>query len=238
VRFAGAIFLFSALTYLAGCAAPTEAQRTAQIASSATKNAAAEFKSCRLKVWQKPEYASILSHLPDEQTSQFTMEQLADKSVPTLEEAKALASLYDDMGTCRAELKSALSTSRPDLLPAISEQQDASTNITLKLVQRSFSWGQAAQATQAASTVFRQKMAAANQQFIADLKAENQEEMAQRREEAAIMLGYMQNQQIYSQQQLANQQQTYNQQLILNSLNRPVNTSCLASGSMINCISQ
>jgi hypothetical protein len=237
MRFGATICCSSVALLLSGCAA-TEAKRTAQSAVAGVKSAVDEFKNCRSLILHKPEYSDVSLHLSSAETSQVTMEQLADKSIPTLEEAKSLALLYDDTSVCRSDMRSAISSYMPDLLPLFTESDNLNTNITLSLVQRKMTWGQAAQAREAARAEFQQKLSLANEQYLTELRAENQEELAQRRAAAALMLGYMQNQQIAAQQQAANQQQLYNQQLLLNSLNRPVSTSCFASGSMINCTSQ
>jgi hypothetical protein len=218
------ISYFTVLFLLPGCAGPTEAQRIAKTAGAGVNNAVEEFRDCRLNIWQKPEYSHVVWHLPSDETNQFTTELPADKLVPTPEEAKSLAALYDDMNVCRSKLRSAVSTYRSDLVPLFSESETLTTNITLKLVQRKMTWEQAAQALQAAEAEFQQKLSSANEQYLTELRTGNQEELAQRRSRI--------------EQQAAKQQQVYNQQLLLNSLNRPVNTSCLAAGSMINCTSQ
>jgi hypothetical protein len=65
----------------------------------------------------------------------------------------------------------------------------------------------------------RKQTAAADQQWIANLKAENQEELAQRQAAAAALLQWSQ------------------QQQVINAINRPVVTNCNRFGATVNCTS-
>jgi hypothetical protein len=168
------IFYFAVLFLLPGCAGPTEAQRIAKTAGVGVKNAGEEFRDCRLNIWQKPEYIHVVWHLPSDETNQLTTALPPDKLVPTPEEAKSLAALYNDVNVCRSKLRSAVLTYRSDLVPLFSESETLTTNITLKLVQRKMTWEQASQALQAAEAEFQQKLSSANEQYsnrIADWKS-------------------------------------------------------------------
>jgi hypothetical protein len=186
----------------------------------------------------KPKYATIISRYPDLETGQYSIEQLSNKNVPTPDEAKLVASMYDDAAVCRDIFDKSVAENRPDIVNILDDQRNKSANITIGLVQRKVAWGEAAQEFQALKADLDAKIAAANRQWTSDLQASNDAEMAQRRAAAVVAMQYLQNQQILNQQQSAIQQQNLNQQLMINSLNRPVTTNCFASGSMLNCTSQ
>jgi hypothetical protein len=158
--------------------------------------------------------------LTDPETRQFTMEQLTDKSIPTAQEAHLLASMYDDDSECRNNLKAAVGTVRPDLVPALTEIERQRANITIKLVQRQISWGDAAQAGQALNSATQEKVAEIDREWKSELEEQNRAELQQRRASAALAMQYLQNQQM------------------INAANRPVNTTCFATGSMTNCTTQ
>jgi len=177
----------------------------------------------------------------DPDRGQFTVEQLADKSIPTADEAKLVASRFDEAMTCRKSFEAVVAADRPDLVPVLTNYDNQVSQATIPLVQRKLSWGEAAQKIQSLNTDLAANATAANQQWQSNLQAQNDAEMARRRAAAAIMLQSMQNQQMINQQQMANQQlltqqQLYNTQQMINA-NRPIYTNCYAAGSMVNCVS-
>src|SRR5690242_4316512 len=87
------------LICLAGCA--TGAQKQVQRAGALMTEARTQVKACVTTIRARPEYTSLLPHLPDPNTNQFTMAQLTDEKLPSPREARLMASRYDEMGTCR-----------------------------------------------------------------------------------------------------------------------------------------
>ncbi len=184
---------------LNGCARPTEAQQTVSRTGAAIKEARSEVHACIAANREQPKYTEILSHYPDLESHQYTIEQLSDKNVPTTQEARLVASLYDGSEKCRALWTKVIAENRPDVIPIVDESNNALARITMNLVQRKISWGEAAQQSQAVSAEIDEKIATANRQWGSDLQASNNEEIAQRRAAAGIALQYMQNQQMIRQ---------------------------------------
>jgi hypothetical protein len=238
LRQRGILFCLLACYLLNGCARPTEVQQTAIRAGTAIKEARAESNACLAATREKPKYATIISRYPNLETNQYSIEQLTDKNIPTSEEAQLVASLYDDAGACRNIFDKSIAENRPDIVNILGEVRNKTAQITISLVQRKISWGEAAEEFQALKSESDAKTATANRQWTSDLQASNDAEMAQRRAAAAVAIQYLQNQQMINQQQSAIQQQNLNQQLMINSQNRPITTNCFASGSMLNCTSQ
>ena len=204
---------------LSGCV-PTQAQLTATRAGTTIKGAIAQYRECTSDVRKTPEFAALDAHLANPETGQFTMEQLTDKAIPTAQEAHLLASLYDDFSECRSSLKTAVGGVRPDLVPVLTDEDRQKANIVIKLVQRQISWGDAAQAGQAVNSATQEKLAEIDHAWKGELEEQNREELEQRRASAALTMQYLQNQQM------------------INAVSRPVNTTCFAAGSMMNCTSQ
>jgi hypothetical protein len=225
---------------LVGCNT-TGAQREFAQSNTAMTAAVTELKGCARQIYESPENAKIRPHEMDPDRGQFTVEQLADKSIPTADEAKLVASRFDEAMTCRKSFEAVVAADRPDLIPVLTNYDNQVSQATIPLVQRKLSWGEAAQKIQSLNTDLAANATAANQQWQSNLQAQNDAEMARRRAAAAIMLQSMQNQQMINQQQMANQQlltqqQLYNTQQMINA-NRPIYTNCYAAGSMVNCVS-
>jgi hypothetical protein len=205
---------------------------------AAIKEAKAEVKTCRAEVRERSKYENLISHYPALDTNQYSIEQLSDDNIPTTEEARLVAYLYDDAEACRSIFAKAIAENRPDAIAILEDAQNKNAEITIKLVKRKLTWGEAARQYKALNAELDAKLATADQQWRGNLDASNNAEMEQRRAAAGVALLYLQNQQMLNQQQLLNQQQNYNQQMMVNSTNRPITTNCLSSGSMLSCTSQ
>lgn len=209
--------LFFTAAILAGCA--TAAQRQAQQSGAAFREAAAENKACVAAHRARPEYGALLPHQPDLDTGQYTMAQLTDETRPTPMEAKSLASGYDEITICRTHFLNSLSSSRPDIVPILAATYTKGAETTVLLVQRKITWGEASRRGQERLSDLRQKLATADRQWIADLNASHQAEMAQRQAAADALM------------QLSAQQQ------MINAMNRPRQTNCYGFGNSVNCTS-
>lgn len=210
--------LLSAMAAVTACA--TTAQRQAQQANTAIRAAAADFKACGMPIINKPAYASLLRHTSDVNTGQPTMTQLTDETVPSAEEAHLWTDRHDELITCRQQLLSAVSKSRPDVVPIFVDQITRSDAITVLLVERKIAWGEAARREQATQGDLKEKLAAADRQWNADINAASEAEMARRQAATGALLQWS------AQQQLINQ------------MNQPVRTTCSSAGNFVNCTSQ
>jgi len=202
---------------VAGCA--TAAQRQAQHAAVGVHLALGQMKTCVRSVADNPQYASLLVHTPNLDTGQHTMAQLTDETVPTAEEARLFAKRYDDVNICRSHFLTALSSARPDLVPVFADAYAKSDGVAVQLVERKITWAAAARSSDQSIAHLRRQLEDANQTWIANLEAENQAELAQRRAAAAAVMQWSQ------------------QQQMINAINRPVTTNCNRFGSMVNCTS-
>jgi hypothetical protein len=222
--------LLAGLVIVAGCA--TGAQRQAQQSAVGAQEAAAQFKACWAPIIVKPEYTPLLPHNPDPETSQPTMVQLTDERLPSQEEAKLWAARHDEMASCRMAFARYLYSVRPDLAAVFTDGWIKGDAIAVDLVERKITWGEGARRTQGALNEFQQKLTATNRQWIADVNASNQAEIAQRQAAAAAMMQWS-----------AQQQQSLAQQQMINAMNRPVfvqqparlQTTCMTNGNMMNC---
>lgn len=216
-----------ALAVLAGCA--TAAQHQAQLATTATREAAGGFKACLAAVVAKPEYASLLPHTPDPATGQPTMAQLTDESLISPEEAKLFAARWDELTPCKTHVLSALSTVRPDVVPVLSDGFAKGAAIAVQLVERKITWGEGARQTQALGVTVRQNVAAVDRQWIADLNASHQAEMARRQAAGAALLQWS------AQQQMINAMTRPSLPVYQMPTNRPWSATCTQLGTFVNC---
>jgi len=205
------------LFLLAACA--TAAQRQAQQASTMTREAATQLKSCISAVVDKPEYAALLPHTPDLDSGQHTMAQLTNETVPSVQDARLFAARFDEVNPCRKRFLSALAAVRPDLVPILADGYAKGDAVAALLVERKITWAESAKRAEENTNSLRKQLAAADQQWIAELKAENQAELAQRQAAAAALMQWSQ------------------QQQMINAINRPVTTNCNRFGSTVNCTS-
>lgn len=211
---AAAVFL---VVGLAGCA--TAAQREVQQAGTVTREALAQFKGCMAAVWAKPDYASLLPHSPAPGAGQPTMAQLTDETVPTVEEAHLLAARFDDDGPCKKSLLASLSTARPDLVPILANAYSKGAEIIAQLVERKITWAASMRQAAANESDVRTQIAAADQQWLAGLRAENHAELARRQAAGEALMQWSQ------------------QQQMINAINRPVVTNCDVYGATASCVS-
>jgi hypothetical protein len=104
----------------------------------------AQQKECVSAVRNKPQYAILATH--HRGSFGYTMKQLADESLPTIDEASAMSSYYDETNhTCVQAYIEAGSKLVPALGPISQHAMAATDEATLLLVQRKISWGTYAQ---------------------------------------------------------------------------------------------
>jgi hypothetical protein len=162
---------------LVGCS--TSANRHAQQPGWATQEAWAQFKACVRSVTGRPEYASLRMHTPDLDTMQPAIAQLTDETIPSEQDARLFAARFDKVNKCRDDLLMAVSIPRPDLTPILEDEFTQSDAIAVLIVERKITWAEAATRSQTLSSDVRQKIKAADLQWIAHLNPFHQADMAQ-----------------------------------------------------------
>jgi hypothetical protein len=209
--------LLAVVAVLTGCA--TAAQRQAQQSGVAIREAMTQFKACVVPILDKPEYAPLLVHTPDIDTGQHTMAQLTDETIPSVEDARLFGARFDDSNPCRSRLLTALSTARPDVVPILARSYTHGSAIVVLIVERKITWAEAARRSQENSDNLREQLTLADRQWIADLNASHQAELAQRQAASSALMQWSE------------------QQQLINSINRPVQTNCSHMGAVTNCTS-
>jgi hypothetical protein len=168
---------------LPGCS--TAAHRQAQQPGWATQEAWAEFKACVKSVMDQSEYAALLVHTLDLDTMQPTITQLTDETIPSEQDARLFAARFDATNRCREELLMDIAIPRPDLAPILADEFTQAGAIAVLVVERKVTWAEAARRSQMLSGDLRQKITAADLQWIAELNPFHQADMAQLQAAAA-----------------------------------------------------
>ena len=168
---------------VAGCS--TAAHRQAQLPGWATQEAWAEFKACVKSVMDQSEYAALLVHTLDLDTMQPTTTQLTDETIPSEQDARVFAARFDETNRCREELLTDIAVPRPDLTPILADEFTQAGAIAVLVVERRVTWAEAARRSQMLSGDLRQRITAADLQWIADLNPFHQADMAQLQAAAA-----------------------------------------------------
>jgi hypothetical protein len=168
---------------LAGCS--TAAHRQAQQPGWAAQEAWAEFKACVKSVMDQSEYAALLVHTLDLDTMQPTITQLTDETVPSERDARLFEARFDDTNRCREGLLTDIAIPRPDLAPILADEFTQAGAIGVLVVEREVTWAEAARRSQMLSGDLRQRITAAELQWIADLNPFHQADMAQLQAAAA-----------------------------------------------------
>ena len=168
---------------LAGCSAAEHGQT--QQPGWATQEAWAQFKMCATWMMHEPEYASLLVHPLDLDTMQPAMGQLTDATLPSEQDARLFSARFDATNRCREELLRAIAIPRPDLAPILADGFTEAGAIAVLIVERRVTWADAARRSQVLSGDLRQRIAAADLQWIVDVNPFHQADMAQLQAAAA-----------------------------------------------------
>jgi hypothetical protein len=164
---------------LTGCA--TAAQQQAETIKAVIQQAVIDERSCLESVIDKPEYASIISHLPSpEQKSKPTMAQLADDAFPTKNQSKLLILAHDEVTPCKEEALNKLENIWSSLATVAADEMVEGDKLTLKLVKREITWGDYNQQCLELTQDTREKVRPIIQQMKYHLVAQHQNELAQR----------------------------------------------------------
>lgn len=102
----------------------------------------ADRRACVQEVRDRPEFASLQRRHPDIQTGRFTLQQMADSSTPTVQEAALYLRLATDVRTCRetgmARLREIVP---PQTLRPLQDSANQIDQTVAQLVRRQMSWG-------------------------------------------------------------------------------------------------
>jgi len=202
---------------LTGCA--TAAQQQAGNIRTVAAQAKEQMKACAVAIYAKPEFAPLLSYLPPpENQYRPTLAQMNQETYPTPKEAKLLIALHDQSATCRRAALEKIQNVVPTIAIILADTEIAGGRITLQLVKRKITWGQAARQRETLISKTQKQLVAAGREIDADLSVENQAELAQRQQAADAFMRWAAVQQM------------------VNAANRPVITNCNGVGGSVTCI--
>jgi hypothetical protein len=124
-------------------------------------------------------------HTLDLDAMQPALAELADETIPSAQDARRFAARFDAVNPCREDFLRAVAVPRPDLAAVLSDDFNAAGAISELVVERQVTWAEAARRAQALSGDARQKVAAADLEWTADIIPFHQPDMAQLRAAAA-----------------------------------------------------
>jgi hypothetical protein len=152
---------------------------------AATLEAWVQFRACVTSVIDQPEYAALRVHTLDLDTMQPAPADLANETIPSAQDARLFAARFDAVNPCREDFLRAVAIPRPDLAPVLADEFKAAGAISELIVERRVTWAEAARRAQELSSDVRQKVAAADLEWAADITPFHQPDMAQIRAAAA-----------------------------------------------------
>jgi len=119
----------------------TEAAQSAK--ASQWRAAADQAVACASEIRKNPNYAALLPHMPDVRTSEFTMSQLADEGMPSPAESKLVALYWDETKICFNNSMKLVATISPGAVPIFQQLRSDNEQVTIMLVRRQITWGEA-----------------------------------------------------------------------------------------------
>ena len=157
----------------------------AALPGAATLEAWVQFRACVTSVIDQPEYAALRVHTLDLDTMQPAPADLADETIPSAQAARLFAARFDAVNPCREDFLRAVVIPRPDLVPILADKFKSAGAISELVVEQQVTWAEAARRAQELSSDVRQKIAAADLEWAADIIPFHQPDMAQIRAAAA-----------------------------------------------------
>jgi hypothetical protein len=205
------------LGMVSACA--THAQIQAQAITTNNQSAAQQLQACGTEVYDSSEFEALRPRFPL-QIQNATMEQMTDNTFVTDKEIKAILAVHPKLQACRQAYINQIALATPSLVPIDVEFLTANEDSLLDLIQRKITWGAYVRGVHDRFPEFQSKLMAEAQRINAGLNQENQAELARRQAATNAMMQYYQTQQM------------------IDSLNRPVITSCTQWGNSANCVTQ
>jgi hypothetical protein len=154
----------------------TAAQRQASFIRENNQAANQKASNCSNNVYTNPDYQRIIQHIPKNPT----LEQLADNGVPTDEDIRDIIAFHNETARCRRQLIEDYTKFIPGFVPEFVKLTHEIDIITVDLIQRKITWGEASKRRLAVQDEYRAKFRAFGEQLDRDLTASHQSELAQR----------------------------------------------------------
>jgi len=202
---------------LGGCA--TQAQRQFQAIKSGNTANAAQLKECGTAVYNSADFAPLRSHLPAS-VADATLQQLADASLASPEEVRAIYAIHPQMQQCRKTFLTNLAQTEPSLVPIFTTSFNKADDDLGAVTQRKLSWGDYLHRARDRSTQLQAQIQTEDRRVVGELKEEHNAEIAQRQRAAEALAAWAQTQEL------------------INAANRPVITNCSSFGNTVNCMSR
>lgn len=221
-----ALLLVALFFVLAGCA--TAAQQKAFEIRTNLQELLKRTAACVQNIRDNPVYQPLFAHMPKTDIGILnpSLAQLTDNGLPTEEEAKLLVASHKELTACRQRMIEDSMKAVPSTVPLLLQQFNQADSLTVDLLQRKITYGEANRKSSALANDFIARYQGALAELDRELQASHQAELAHRQAAGQALLQW-------SAQQQALQQ---NQQLI-NTINRPVMTNCTRMGNTVNCTS-
>ncbi len=182
--------------------------------------------ACLQNIETNPVYQGLSKHTPLTGRMTPSIEQLTDDTLPTEDESKVIVALHNELSQCRARGIEDLMKTVPSLVSIFVPAYLEGDLITVELIKRKITWGEA---NKRKATIKNETMSKghAEVQRLNQAYARSHEAELQQRQAAMNALSNW----AYQQQVLLQNQQ------LINTINRPVMTNCTGAGRSIQCSS-
>jgi hypothetical protein len=177
----------------------TMAQRQATSILKNIQMANQNLRICEHKIDINPAYESIAMHRPF--NGYPTLGQLADGGLPNDKDIRLLIALHNDHEPCRLQFIQDVMKTLPGFIPILVKSLHENGLITVDLVQRKITWGEANKRSLAAKDEFMAKQREFFSQLNRDLTASHEAELAQRQAALNALSQWTYQQQILRQRQ-------------------------------------
>lgn len=219
-------FIIFAFVIVAGC--QTTAQRQYDLSQTNIQEGNQKLFTCYQKIATNSAYQGIAQHIALLRNGKLepTIAQQSDNGVPSDEDVQTIIALHNENAICREQAIENFMKVIPWFIPTLVQSYHAGDLITVDLIQRKITWGDANKRRVAVRDDLMVKKQAAEAQFYRDLNASHYAERSQQLDAINAL------------SQWTSQQQTMMQnQRMINTLNRPVTTDCTGYGNSIHCTS-
>jgi hypothetical protein len=181
--------------------------------------------ACIATITSNSAYQPILQHTPLDARINPTLIQLADRGFATEDEIPVIITIHNEMASCREQLIETAMPVLPGIIPIFVYHESDIT--VVDLMEKKITWGDYNKQKVRLRDDTMEKARLALTQLQRDLEASHNAEILQRQVALAALSDWA-----VQQQALAQRQQ------LINSLNRPVVTSCSSAGAFVRCVSR
>jgi hypothetical protein len=204
----------------------TTAQRQAASIRQNFEVTGQKIRACTQTMVDGAAYQTIAQHAPNVGLVNPTLAQLADGGLPSDEDVQNIIAVHNEAASCREQAIQDFMQFLPGIVPILVQSYNEGDVITVDLIQRKITWGEANKRRMALKGEYMAKIQSFVKEVDRDLAASRQSEIAQRQAAFTALAQWSYQQQLLMQ----------NQSLI-NAVNRPVITNCQRYGNSINCTS-